>query len=95
MAARRASAKVTTIDQSKIAMTSSSGVVLGLGFMHNIHTVEQVIELLQSGSITGTIFIGVLLEGSSGAPGLKAYEGTEETTAKSKSGRSRTRRGQR
>ena len=91
MAARRSSPK---IDDSRLAMTGS-GLVLGLGFMHNIHTVEQVIELLQSGSITGTIFIGVLLESSSGAPGLKAYEGTEETTVKSKRGRSRSRRGQR
>jgi len=67
---------------------------LGLGFARNLHSVQDVIELLRSGSITGTIFVGVLIN-DSGAPGLKAYEGTEETTAKSKSGRSRTRRDQR
>ena len=91
MAARRSFPK---IDHSRLAMTGS-GVVLGLGFMHNIHTVEQVIELLQSGSLTGTIFIGVLLEGSSGAGGLKAYEGSEESAAKNKSGRVQSRRRQR
>lgn len=90
MAARRAPPK---IDHSRLAMTGS-GVVLRLGFMHNIHTVEQVIELLQSGSITGTIFVGVLTN-DSGAPGLKAYEDSEETVVKNKSGRGRTRRGQR
>lgn len=88
MAARRPPPR---IDQSRVAVTSTTGVLLGLGFAHNLHTVEQVIELLRGGSITGTIFVGVLLEGSKGAPGLKAYE----TTAKSKSGRSRTRRNQR
>ena len=90
MAARRSSPK---IDHSRLAMTGS-GVVLGLGFMHNIHTVEQVIELLQSGSITGTIFVGVLIN-DSGAPGLKAYEGSDESAAESKSRWGRSRRGQR
>lgn len=89
MAARR-----TSIDQSRLAVTSS-GVVLGLGFMHNVRTVEEVIELLRGGSITGTVFVGLLLEGSSGAPGLKSFEGTEETTAKNKPGRRGSRRGQR
>lgn len=92
MAARSLSPK---LDPSRIAMTSSSGLALGLGFMHNIHTVDQVIELLRGGSITGTIFIGVLLEGSNGAAGLKAYEGTEETGGKNKRRRRRSQRGQR
>jgi hypothetical protein len=90
MAARRSPPK---IDQSRIAMTSS-GVVLGLGFAHNVRTVEQVIELLRSGSITGTIFVGVMIN-DSGAPGLRAYEGTEVTTTESKRGRRQARRGQR
>ncbi len=84
MAARRAS---TSLDQSRIAMTSSSGVFLGLGFARRLYTVEEVIELLQSGSITGTIFIGVLIN-DSGAPGLKQFEGS---TAKSKPKRGRSR----
>ncbi|GMV17121.1 MAG: hypothetical protein AMXMBFR56_53450 [Polyangiaceae bacterium] len=90
MAARRWR---TSIDQSRLAATSGS-VFFGLGFAHNLHTVEQVIELLRSGSITGTIFIGVLIN-DSGAPGVKAYEGSDEIAARSKSRRSRTRRGQR
>lgn len=94
MAARKPSASVTTVDRSRLAVTSSTGVVLGLGFAHNLHTVEQVIELLRSGSITGTIFVGVLIN-DSGAPGLKAYEGTDETNGKSKPRRRRSRRGQR
>ena len=94
MAARKPSSSVTTVDwSSRVAMTST-GMFLGLGFARNLHSVQDVIELLRSGSITGTIFVGVLIN-DSGAPGLKAYEGTEETTAKSKSGRSRTRRDQR
>ena len=90
MAARRWR---TSIDQSRLAATSS-GVFLGIGFALSIHTVEQVIELLSSGSITGTIFVGVLIN-DSGAPGLKAFEGLDETVGKSKSRRSRSRRGQR
>ena len=91
MAARRAPPK---IDQSRIAMTSSSGVVLGLGFAQNLHSVEEVIELLRGGSIAGTISVGVLIN-DSGAPGLKAYEGLDATVGTSKSRRSRIRRGQR
>ncbi len=90
MAARRAP---TSIDQSRLAVTSS-GVVAGLGFARNLHTVEEVIELLQSGSITGTIFVGVLIN-DSGAPGLKQFDGSEKTAAKNKSGRVQSRRGQR
>jgi len=93
MAARKSSASVTTVDQSRVAVTST-GVLLGLGFARNLHTVEQVIELLQSGSITGTIFVGVLIN-DSGAPGLKSYEGSDESAAKSKSRRGRIGRGQR
>lgn len=90
MAARR---WVTRIDRSRLA-ASSSGVFLGLGFARQLHTVEQVVELLRSGSITGTIFVGVLIN-DSGAAALKAYEGTEETTAKSKPSRGRKKRSQR
>lgn len=91
MAARRSN---TTIDQSRLAATSS-GVFLGIGFAQNLHSVDQVIELLRGGSITGNIFIGVQIDGR-GALGLKAYEGTEETTtAKNKPSRGRSRRGQR
>lgn len=75
-------------------MTSSSGVVMGLGFSRNLHSVEDVIELLQSGSITGTIFVGVIIN-DSGAAGLKAYEGIEETGGKAKRRRRRSQRGQR
>lgn len=89
MAARRSPPK---IDQSRLAMTSNN-VVLGLGFARNLHTVEEVIELLRGGSITGTVFVGVLLEGSKGAPGLKSFEGTEKTGGKNK--RRRRRRSQR
>lgn len=74
---------------------TSSGVVLGLGFMYNVHTIEGIIDLLRSGSITGTIFVGVALEAKTGAPGLKTYEGTEETDAESKPRRGRSRRRQR
>lgn len=91
MAARRSSPK---IDPSRLAMTSSSGVFFGLGFARNLHTVDEVIELLGSGAITGTIFVGVLIN-DSGAPGLKAFEGTEETGGKRTPKRGRTRRGQR
>ncbi|MCC6667213.1 MAG: hypothetical protein IT375_25935 [Polyangiaceae bacterium] len=56
---------------------------------------EEVIELLRGGSLTGTIFIGVLLEGSIGAAGLKAYEGTDGTGGKGKPNRGRSRRRQR
>lgn len=90
MAARRS---VTMVDESRVAATSS-GVFLGLGFARGLHTIEQVIELLQSGSITGTIFVGVLIN-DSGAAGLKAYEGTEETRGKAKRRRRRSQRGQR
>jgi hypothetical protein len=91
MAARRPPPR---IDQSRVAVTSTTGVLLGLGFAHNLHTVEQVIELLRSGSIIGTIFVGVLIN-DSGAPGLKAFEGTDETGGKRTSKRGRSRRGQR
>lgn len=91
MATRRAP---TSLDQSRIAVTSSSGVFLGLGFARNLHTVEQVIELLRGGSISGTIFVGVLIN-DSGAAALKAYDGSDETTGKSKPSRGRSRRGQR
>lgn len=95
MAARKPSASVMTVDQSRLAVTSSTGVLLGLGFARNLHSVEEVIELLRGGSIHGTIFVGVLLENSKGAPGLKAFEGTEETTAKNKPSRGPSRKGQR
>lgn len=85
---------VTRIDQSRLAATSG-GIFLGLGFARNLHTVDEIIELLRGGSITGTVFVGVLLEGSKGAPGLKQFEGSEETTAKNKPGRRGSRRGQR
>lgn len=90
MAARRSPPK---IDQSRLAMTSSN-VVLGLGFARNLHTVEQVIELLRGGSITGTIFVGVIIN-DSGAPGLKQFEGSDDIVGKNKPGRGRSRRGQR
>ena len=90
MAARRSP---TTVDQSRLAVTSS-GVILGLGFARNLHTVEEVIELLRGGSITGTIFVGVIIN-DCGAPGLKAFEGTEATTAKNKPSRGPSRKGQR
>ena len=73
---------------------TSSNVVLGLGFARNLHTVEEVIELLRSGAITGTIFVGVIIN-DSGAAALKAYEGTDETGCKSKPSRGRRRWGQR
>lgn len=90
MTSRRAT---TSIDQSRLAVTSS-GVIVGLGFARNLRTVEQVIELLRSGSITGAVFIGVLIN-DSGAPGLKQFEGCDETTGKKKSGRGRSQRRQR
>lgn len=90
MAARRSPPR---IDQSRAAI-ASSGIFLGVGFAHGLSTVEQVIELLRSGLITGTLFVGVLIN-DSGAPGLKAYEGTEETTGKNKPSRGRSRRNQR
>lgn len=85
MAARRWR---TSIDQSRLAVTSG-GVFLGLGFARNLHTVDEIIELLQSGSISGTIFVGVLVN-DSGAPGLKAFDGTEDKRTP-KPGRTRRR----
>ncbi|MBI3200100.1 MAG: hypothetical protein HYZ29_01075 [Myxococcales bacterium] len=72
---------------------TSTGVFLGLGFARSLHTVEQVIELLRGGSITGTLFVGVLIN-DSGAAALKAYEGSDEIAAKSKPKRGQSRRGQ-
>jgi len=79
MAARR---WVTSIDQSHLAATSS-GMFLGLGFARGLYTIDEVIELLRSGLITGNIFIGVQIDGR-GALGLKAYVGADETDGQSK-----------
>lgn len=84
---------VTSLDQSRLAATSGA-VFMGLGFARRLQTIEEAIELLRSGSITGNVFIGVQIDGS-GVPGLRAYEGTDETGGKRTAKRGRSRRNQR
>lgn len=70
--------------------------MLGLGYLHDLRTVGQLIKLLRTDEITGTIFIGLLLEGSKGAKALEQFEdASAEIAATSHVGRGRTRRGQR
>lgn len=90
MAARR---PTITVDTSRLAVTSSR-VMLGLGYLANVTTVEEIIELLRDGSVSGRIFVGVEI-GRAGAPGLKAFEDSDEIADKGKSSRGRSRKGQR
>lgn len=78
-----------TLDRSRVAMTSS-GIMLGLAYLADVKTIEEVIELLRDGSVSGRVFVGVEI-GPVGAPGLKAYE----TGGRSKPSRRRSGRGQR
>jgi len=67
---------------------------MGLGFARQLQTIEDAIELLRGGSITGNVFIGVQID-VRGVPGLRAYEGTDENAAKRKAKPGRSRRSQR
>jgi hypothetical protein len=54
----------TQVDQSPLAVTSQGSLIVGLGYTHDLRSLAQVVELLRSGAVTGTIFVGVVLSGS-------------------------------
>jgi hypothetical protein len=59
------------IDQSPLAVSSSGGIVIGLGYAHDLRSTEQLVEVLRSGKLAGELFVGLLLTGRRRATALK------------------------
>lgn len=66
------------LSQSPLAQTSDGQLVVGLGYAADVLTVEQIVELLRDGSITGKVFIGVVL---SGAKAVRAKKQLDDAAA--------------
>jgi hypothetical protein len=62
------------IDQSPLAVTSSGGIVVGLGYTRDLNSTDEIIDLLRSGRLTGTLFVGTVLSGSTAKAALKRFD---------------------